>query len=153
MAYIQKTIPSPNKVFEFSLNDFSGGMNNASKQLNANEATEILNMKFSDTTLMEKRKGQDYYDELVIKDNEEIPLPDEITFIDEFKPYTNPDVLIRASKLKIYADSTKIADVFGDVCGVNFNGIYVFADGSDLYAYGTFPKNNRYIHSNYRNTY
>jgi len=140
MAYIQKTTPPPNKVLNFSLKDFSGGLNNASDQLKPNEASSLLNMAFVDESLMEKRKGQDYYDELIILDNATTPAPDDILFIDEYKPYDGTNELLRSSALKVYLGTTKIADVLGKISGINYNGKYIFADGTNLYVYGKFPQ-------------
>ena len=138
MAYIQKTTPPPNKVLNFSLKDYAGGLNNASDQLKPNEASSLLNMAFVDESLMEKRKGQDYYDDLVIFDNAEVPAPDDILFIDEYKPYDGTNELLRSSVLKVYLGTTKIADVLGKISGINYNGKYIFADGTNLYVYGKY---------------
>ena len=132
MAYVQKTIPPPNKVLSFSLKDFSGGLNNVSDQLKPEESPNLLNMSFVDETLMEKRLGQMYYDEL--------NLTDSVTFIDEFRPYTDNDVLIRCSDKAIYFNTTKLTDVVAKVHGINFEGKYFFSDGTDLYVYGKFPQ-------------
>ena len=64
MAYIQKNTPPPNKILNFSLRNFSGGLNNASDLLEDNESSDLLNMSFVDETLLEKRKGQELFDEL-----------------------------------------------------------------------------------------
>ena len=61
MVYFQKITPPPNKVLDFSLTNFKGGLNNHSDQLKDNEASDLLNMSFVDDTLMEKRKGQKYF--------------------------------------------------------------------------------------------
>lgn len=132
MAYLQKNIPRPNKIYTFSLKDFSGGLNNFSDEPKENEAVALLNMSFVDDILMEKRKGQEYFDEF--------KLDDEVVFIDEFKPYTDSDVLIRATKSKVYFNEAKVADVQGRISGTNHLGKYVFADGVDIYVYGKFPQ-------------
>lgn len=140
MAFIQKTIPSPNKVYTFSLKNFAGGLNNSSDQLIDNESSDLINMSFCDDTLMEKRLGQTYYDELILYDNEVTPTVDGVLFIDEYKPYTGTDTLIRSTDLKVYLGTTKIADVTGEIDGENFQGKYFFADGDELYCYGIFAQ-------------
>ena len=132
MAYIQKNTPPPNKVLTFSVRDFSGGLNNRSDQLNDNEASSIINMEFVDETLLEKRRGQTYFDEFIT--------PTPVVYIDEFKPYNSPDVLIKATESNVYVNDVLIGSVAGKINGVNHNGRYVFADGNKLYAYGTFPQ-------------
>lgn len=132
MAYIQKITPPPNSVMNFSLINFVGGLNNRSEQLQVNEASNLLNVKFEDDTVMSKRLGQTYYDELDIKKS--------ITFIDEYKPYSDDDVLIRATATELYVGEDKLTDVTGDVHGVNHNGKYFFSDGSKMYVYGKFEQ-------------
>lgn len=127
--YIQKSTPPPNRVLTFSLQDFSGGMNNRSDQIADNEGAVVKNLMFADDTVLETRYGQKYYDE---KD-----VIDPIIFIDEFKPYKEANILIRATATKIY---------FGDVeyplqgipNGVNHQGKYYFSDGKMLKVYGKF---------------
>ena len=111
-------------------------MNNASEQLLDNESRDILNMFFVDEVLMEKRLGQTYYDALTLEHASEVT---SITFVDEFKPYKDNDMLVRASDYEIYFDNELVSTVAGRVCGVNYNGKYLFADGSNLYVYGKFP--------------
>lgn len=135
--YIQKIIPSPNKDIELYINNFSGGMNNASEQLLDNESRDILNMFFVDEVLMEKRLGQTYYDALTLEHASKVT---PITFVDEFKPYKDNDMLVRASDYEIYFDNKLVSTVAGRVCGVNYNGKYLFVDGSNLYVYGKFPR-------------
>ena len=132
MAYIQKITPPPNKIYNFSLKDFSGGLNNASNQLNDNEARNLLNMMFCDDTLMEKRKGQEYYDDL--------DLASDILFIDEYKPYKDEDKLIRATNKKMYVGNDEVAVLACEMCGVNFQDKYIFVDGTKIYAYGKLPQ-------------
>ena len=137
MAYIQKNTPPPNKVLTFSVRDFSGGLNNRSDQLNDNEASSIINMEFVDETLLEKRRGQTYFDEFVT------PL---LLFISmNLNLTTSPDVLIKATESNVYVNDVLIGSVAGKINGVNHNGRYVFADGNKLYAYGTFPQVDFYI--------
>lgn len=132
MAFIQKNTPPPNDVMNFSLKDFSGGLNNRSDQLKDNEATSILNMSFADDTLLEKRKGQIYFDDLIT----DIP----VVYIDEFKPYQDENVLIRATETHMYIENDILTDVQGKINGVNHDGKYIFSDGNKLYVYGIFPQ-------------
>jgi len=132
MAYIQKTTPPVNKIYNFSFKDFSGGLNNASDQLENNELTNVLNMMFCDETLLEKRNGQQYYDEL--------ELDDPILHIDYLRPYTDEDKLIRATDKEMYVGSDLVKTLAGEMTGVNHMNQYIFADGDKLYAYGKFPQ-------------
>jgi len=132
MAFIQKNTPPPNKVYSFSLGNFVGGINNTSNQLLPNEARDLLNMAFADDTLMEKRYGFVYLDES--------DLEEDITFIDEYKPYNDDNIFIKASDKNVYMNDVSIQVVNGRVSGVNYNGKYYFADGEKLYCYGKFPQ-------------
>lgn len=137
MAYIQRKIPSPNKVFSFPIKDFSGGLNNASEILMDNESSDLLNMAFTDRVLMEKRQGLDWYDSFQVLDAEGVG--DDITYLGEYKPYVGDDELIRASNLKVYSENYKIQDVLGQIDAINFYGRFYFVDGDSLYVYGKFP--------------
>ena len=130
IAYIQRQTPPPNKIMTFSLQDFSGGLNNRSEQLEDHQASDLLNMDFADDTLMEKRKGQAYFDAL--------ELSDPVVFIDEYRPYHDPDVLIRATENHIYIETEVLSTIAGRPQGVNHSGRYFFADGEKLYCYGWF---------------
>ena len=132
MAYIQKITPPPNKVLTFSLKNFNGGLNNRSNQLEDNEASDLINMVFSDSTLLEKRPGQKYFDET----NFTKP----VIFIDEFKPHTDENVLIRATDEFLYIEENVLTDLQGKPQGVNHSGMYIFTDGKTLYAYGKFAQ-------------
>ena len=134
MAYIQKTTPPPNKVLSFTLQNFAGGLNNASDQPEDNECTDMINMMFCDETLLEKRKGQEHFDEL--------DLEEPLTFIDEFKPYNSDDVLLRATDKAFYLDDKKITDIESRINGMNHKGRYMFVDGGKLWVYGRFPQEN-----------
>jgi len=116
----------------FSMANFVGGLNNRSEQLEANETSNCLNMMFTDDTVMENRYGQKYYDELV--------LDDDIVFIDEFKPYADDNVLIRATVGKLYIEENILTTISGKPCGVNHSGRYFFVDGEKLYVYGKFAQ-------------
>lgn len=132
MAYIQQNTPPPNKILTFSLTDFSGGLNNRASILEVNQCSDVLNMAFADDTVMQKRFGSTAFDSFV--------LTGELTFIDEFKPYKEANVMVRASKTEMYVGAIKIKDLVGQVTGTNFNGKYFFSDGSGLYVYGKFPQ-------------
>lgn len=132
MAYIQKTTPPINKVYNFSFRDFSGGLNNASVQLKDNEVINILNMMFCDETLFERRKGQEYFDEF--------EGTDPILHLGEYKPYTGTNQTIVATADKMYIDGVEAKTLYGEMTGVNHLNQYIFADGNKLYAYGKFPQ-------------
>jgi len=132
MVYIQQDTPPPNKIQVFSLQSFVGGLNNRSDQLEDNQASYVLNMDFADDTLMEKRKGQAYFDNLTM------PGGDAVVLIDEYKPYQDNNVLIRASENKMYIEDVVLTDLQGRPHGTNHDGKYVFADGDKFYAYGWF---------------
>ena len=134
MAYIQDRTPNPNKIINFSLQDFSGGLCNRSDQLMDNEASDLLNMDFADDTLMEKRKGQMYFDYHTMPDG------DAVVFIDEYKPHQDDDVLIRASENHLYIETEVLTDLQGKPHGTNHDGYYMFSDGDKLYAYGWFQQ-------------
>lgn len=132
MAYLQKNVPPPNKVLTFTMNNFVGGLNNRSSQLQPNESFNLLNMKFDDESVMVKRDGVDYYDAHVITGS--------ITYIDEFKPYQDTFQLIRASNTQVFSGTTKIADVAGKINGMNYMGAYYFVDGAKIRVYNKFPQ-------------
>lgn len=132
MAYIQQNTPPPNKVYTFTLNNFAGGLNNRSEILQPNQCSDVLNMIFADDTVMEKRRGSTIVDTL--------RLNGELVFIDEYKPYNDTDVLIRATKTEIYVGNMKVANINGQITGVNFAGKYFFADGEKFYVWGKFPQ-------------
>ena len=129
MAFIQKTTPPPNQVLNFSIKDFSGGMNNRSDQLKDTEGAIIQNLQYVDDVILETRRGQTYYDE---KD-----VVDAVVFVDEFKPYKDDNQLVRATTSKIYFGETEVG-VASKPCGVNHQGKYFFADGEKLRVYGIF---------------
>lgn len=132
MTYIQKLTPPPNRVLSFSLRDFVGGLNNRSEQLQVNEASDVLNMMFADDTVMEKRKGQEYFDEVTINGT--------VNFIDEFKPYNDLDILIRGTNSSIRFGASESIPIINKPCGVNHQGNYIFVDGEKIYVYGKFPQ-------------
>ena len=76
---------------------------------------------FCDETLLEKRNGQQYYDEL--------ELDDPILHIDYLRPYTDEDKLIRATDKEMYVGSDLIKTLAGEMTGVNHMNQYIFADG------------------------
>lgn len=151
MSYIQRRIPEPNKIYEISLTNFSGGLNNKSDELIDNESPDLLNMAFSNNNIMEKRKGQKYYGGV----NYGKP----ITFIDVYKQFeaketelsiwgtfkwgdvwnANGDFLITATDSEIYVDGSKLAEINSDINGVTYQGNYFYADGEKLMVYGKFP--------------
>lgn len=133
MAYIQRSIPPPNKPITFSMTNFCGGLNNKSEQdIQSNQASELMNIRFADNTAIENRYGSKYYDDL--------QLDGEVVWIDEFKPYDDVNVLIRATDDNIYVDNSILSDINGKPNGVNHQGKYFFADGSKLWVYGYFAQ-------------
>ena len=133
MAWVQKTSPPPNRVLNFSLKDFSGGMNNRTDQLKDNEGALVNNLMFADDTILETRYGQKYYDDKVIDG--------EIIFIDEYKPYRDPNQLIRATNTEMHIGEL-IVPLVGKPSGVNHLGKYYFSDGKTLKVYGKFTDEN-----------
>lgn len=132
MAYIQGTVQPPNQIRTFALHSFNGGLNNRSEILEDNQATNLLNMKFSNDTLMEKRKGFTFYEDY----NASAPY----TMIKEFRPYTDPDEMMLANNKELYSFHNKIADVTGKVNAENIQGRFYFLDGSTIRVYGRFPQ-------------
>jgi hypothetical protein len=145
MAYIQSNIPSPSKIFNFSLLNFAGGLNNTSNILDASESPDLLNMMFTNDTLMEKRKGQKLYN------NYSFTNP--VNYIDDFtgevddadgsaiwgtakwgdmfsSPLTN---LIIGSGKDVYLNNKKITTFSfdGNISGTQYEGKYFFTDGKD----------------------
>jgi hypothetical protein len=131
MRYLQG-VPRNNQVHTMALRDFTGGLNNRSTQLEDNQASDLLNMKFVDDTLMEKRNGIEYYGASFSTDA--------ITYMGVYSPYQSNDVHISASDTKVFADGVQIATVLGKINGCTFNGNYHFVDGTNMYVYGTFPQ-------------
>src|SRR5690606_15407845 len=131
MAWVQTTKIPPNRRLEFTLRDFSGGLNNRSTVIEDNEASDLRNMAFLTNDVMEKRHGYKKYDDLI--------LDDAITHVNLYRPYTEEDELIRATNHEVYADGRKIADVQGEIDSVNYQGQFFFCDGEDLFVYGKHP--------------
>lgn len=151
MAYIQRNIPNSNKEYNFSLTDFSGGLNNRSEVLNDNEASDLINMMFSNSDIMEKRNGQYAL--------EGIELPKPITHLNEFigtdSAIDGPkwgitrfgdrftdigNYLVTATDKELYIDGVKITDVNSKIDGISHQGKYFFVDGDKLKVYGSYPK-------------
>jgi hypothetical protein len=132
MGYFQKSTPPPNKTMTFSLRNFVGGLNNKSEELQPNQASSLMNMRFVDDTVMENRYGQKYYDDFVL-DGEEV-------FIDAYKPYTDPDVLLCGTASKMYVGRNLLTTLSGKPCGINHMGKYFFVDGAKFYVYGKFAQ-------------
>ena len=128
-VYIQQVAPPPNKKMYFSLKDFSGGMNNRSDQIEDNQGAVVSNLMFADDTILETRYGQKYYDDKTIDG--------EVVFIDEFRPYRDEPMLVRATKDKIYFGNEEYP-ISGKPDGVNHLGHYYFTDGGKLKVYAKF---------------
>ena len=131
MAFIQRNTPQPNQKHVFSLKNFVGGLNNRSELMQENQCADVMNMAFYTDDVMEKRRGSTYFDTMAIGGP--------VTFIDEFKPYNEPEIMVRASKTELWVGNTKVANVAGQVMGTNYMGKYFFADSDKLRAYGRFP--------------
>lgn len=131
MAWVQNVAPPRKERLEFNIEDFSGGLNNRSSVINDNQASNILNMHFTHQNVLEKRHGFKKFHETIL----DAP----ITYLDMYKPYTAEDQLIVATNSEVYADFVKVADVSGEIDAVNYQGMFIFADGDALYAYGKFP--------------
>lgn len=132
MRYINRAIPSPNKVLSFSLNNFVGGLNNRDQVPSENEATDVMNMAFTQDGLIEKRNGTNPYDDL--------QLEKPITFIDQFKPHKEAPVLLRATESEVYLNDVLLRVNEGQMYGLNYEGRYFFCDSSGLYVYGRFEQ-------------
>ena len=131
MAFIQKVNIPPNAVNSFSLKDFSGGLNNRSDEVADNQLTDVLNMMFSDETLLETRQGQRYYSEF--------EYDGAIVYIDEYRPYVGNPQMVVATPTTVYFDDVAVKTVTGKITGITHEGLYYFADGAKLYCYGKFP--------------
>ena len=131
MPYIQRTTPPPNKIINFSLQNFNGGLNNRSVQLEANQASNLLNMKFADETLMEKRFGQVYHGD--------VDADSALVFLDEYKPYTGDNQFVYSTNVLITIGEVTHT-ITSTPSGINHNGFYYFVDGAKLYVYGKFPQ-------------
>lgn len=132
MVYYQTNIPRPNKVYSFSTSNFAGGLNNRSEFLEPDQAYDLLNVRFLDDTSMEKRKG--------IKSYNSLALDSPISFIDEFRPYTDLDAMLYGTNTTLYKGDEAIKTVGGQICGTNYKGRYHFVDGQKYYVYGKFPQ-------------
>src|SRR5690606_19858692 len=115
MVFVQNVTPPRNERFEFTISDFSGGLNNRSNVIEDNQASNLLNMKFMHDDVMEKRNGIKQFDDLV--------LDGAVSYMNIYRPYTEEDQLIRASSTEVYANQKKIADVQGDIDGVTYQGM------------------------------
>lgn len=133
MRYLNMNIPQPVRQDTYTQESFAGGLNNRSVDIRKDQATDLLNMAFSeDAETMEKRKGSEAFDALT--------LSSAVTFVDEYKPYNETNLLIRSTDLEVYAGSTLVGSVSGRVSGINHSGKYYFVDGSRLFVYGKFPQ-------------
>lgn len=93
----------------------------------------MLNMSFNDDNVVEKRRGTKLFDA--------VTLPQPVVFINEFRPYNGaPDILMRATAEGLYAGTTKVHDLTGQMTGINHQGKFVFADGQKIYSFGIFPQ-------------
>lgn len=129
----QQNVPSPNPIFHTTIRQFSGGLNNRSELLQPHEAADMLNMSFNDDNVVEKRHGTTTFDA--------VTLPGPVVFIGEYRPYNGaPDILMRATATGLYAGTTKVHDLTGQMTGINHQGKFIFADGQKIYTFGIFPQ-------------
>lgn len=139
MIYIQHNAPQPNRSYDYSITNFSGGLNNSSEELGANESPYIVNMSFDNETHMQKRRGQKRYNQIAYQRP--------VTYIDSFSPYeavestsSSSESVVVATDKEVFINMERIADVEGKIDGVGFDGKYFFVDGKKLYVYGEFSK-------------
>ena len=105
MAWIQKNnIPIPKKI-PFSLNNFNGGLNNKSSDtmLQDNQASDLLNMAFSEDGLMEKRHG--------VEQMLNTPLDKPITFLDVYTPINSKPELLVGTNQELYKGTRTSIDI------------------------------------------
>jgi hypothetical protein len=136
MPYLQRTTPQAKKSNNFTLKNFNGGLNNFSNIIGDNEASDLLNVTFTDESLVEKRNGLEQYTTFVPN-----TFGTSITFVDEYSPYVGDPQLFIATDTRLFYDSTdntKYQDVAGRVSGSTYLGKYFFCDGDSIYAYGSF---------------
>lgn len=152
MAYLQPRVPDPNRILDFSLVDFTGGLNNRGNILQVNESPEILNMSFSPDTFMEKRNGQRAYNGMnfgapvthigVFSKFEaqegEISIWGTMKWGDKYNKDGN--FIVASTDEKIYVENVEVGEVKGQVTGFTHQGKYFFVDGDKLYVYGEFAK-------------
>lgn len=132
MVYIQRHIPSANRIYQMNIDNMTGGLNNRSQQMEDNEALNLLNMSFEDDSLMRKRDGTKYF---LQNTSEE---PEKVVFLDEYKPYEATPLLVQATESAIYLDGVYLSGVEGQISGVNYRGMYMYCDGTGLYSYGHY---------------
>lgn len=138
MAFITK-IPnrmmykvfSANSQSSFNMTNFVGGLNNRTVHASANQAMDLLNMKFYDQTVMEKRQGS--------KLSAYPTSPANITALGEYKPYndTNQFVQCTDAQIRIGSFTTTLS---GRVDIINFQGKLFWTDNYQLFCWGKFPQ-------------
>lgn len=133
--YMQNlNIPTPD-IKSHVLQVFNGGINNVNEP-SSTQAYDLINMSFSDSSLMEKRTGLINTGKVTAMSSS---LP--ITLIDEFKPYVGENKLITANNVALYVDNVLLTAVQGQVRGTTFMNKYWFVDGVDIFIYdGTTVK-------------
>jgi hypothetical protein len=134
MAFIQRNLPPPVKTLNFTIKDFTGGLNNVTSDtlLKDNESPDMLNMTINEEGTMEKRKGSQVLDGFDYKNP--------ITLIDKFRTLGGIEHLVVATATEMFIDKIKICDVYGDVSGVTYLNNYYFVDGHIIRVYGKFPQ-------------
>ena len=131
MAYMQGTPPA-NRIHQFKLEDFSGGLNNRTENILPNESANMVNMRYDERTGFTKRRGTRDYG---LSD-----LPASLEYLDEYKPFRGEDTFVRCTSTALYIGDVKVKDVDNVVEGENFQNNYFFTDGTGLYVYGSFPQ-------------
>ena len=96
MINLNRSNPPVDKITPFNIKDFSGGLNNKT-ELRDNQERLCLNMSFASNLQVDKRLG--IYPSL----SEVTTSTNDITFINEFKPYTgaNQPVYFASDKVVI----------------------------------------------------
>lgn len=130
VIYYQRSVPSPNQSFSYTLEDFTGGLNNRSLEPAPNQGVDLMNMRFTEDGFLEKRKGIAYYSDFSYNGK--------ITYLDTFKPYKDTPKLITVTTNTLYLNNTGYANALGQVMGVNHNGRYIFVDTNNFRCIGTF---------------
>lgn len=134
MAFIQRNLPPPVKALNFTIKDFTGGLNNVTSDtlLKDNESPDMLNMTINEEGTLEKRKGTT----ILYGYNFDNP----IVFIDTFRTAHGVEHFVVATTTSMFIDNVKVCDVFGAVSGVTYLNNYYFVDGRDIRVYGKFPQ-------------
>lgn len=144
MAFFQPKPTQRVKRYPFLLDKFTGGLNNRSDTLTDTQASNVLNMRFYDNDLMERRYGSKYYDDTVMSKP--------IKYLTTFKPYTDPDQIVRVTESTVTIGTTTLSDSVGYTDGMNYQGKYFMLINGAMYVYGKFPQINTLPYQNIHGT-